>query len=106
MGKGNPCRLAQDPRRCRERRVPGGSFTEQIGEVPDGRRTAGRLRHAISAAVGMGPAVSPRSWTCLDSYDAGFVDLRRPWPAGAGRQRTSARPPSNPRIPAGKGDQL
>jgi len=38
--------------RCREPRCPRGSFTEQIAEVPAGRRTTGRLRRAIASAVG------------------------------------------------------
>ena len=38
--------------RCREPRCARGSFTEAIGEVPRGRRTTGRLRRSIAAAVG------------------------------------------------------
>jgi transposase len=38
--------------RCAEVLCARGSFTEAIGEVPAGRRTTGRLRRAIGAAVG------------------------------------------------------
>ncbi len=38
--------------RCKERSCVRGSFTEAIDEVPSGRRTTGRLRRAIGAAVG------------------------------------------------------
>jgi transposase len=38
--------------RCVEPTCVRGSFTEAIGEVPAGRRTTGRLRRAIAAAVG------------------------------------------------------
>ena len=38
--------------RCREPACGRGSFTEQVAEVPAGRRTTGRLRRAIAAAVG------------------------------------------------------
>ena len=38
--------------RCREPRCSRGSFTEAIGEIPAGRRTTGRLRRSIAAAVG------------------------------------------------------
>jgi len=38
--------------RCVEPLCPRGSFTEAIGEIPPGRRTTGRLRRAIGAAVG------------------------------------------------------
>jgi transposase len=38
--------------RCREPACARGSFTEQIGEVPAGRRSTGRLRRAIAAAIG------------------------------------------------------
>jgi hypothetical protein len=38
--------------RCREVLCPRGSFTEAIEEIPAGRRTTGRLRRAIAAAVG------------------------------------------------------
>jgi transposase len=38
--------------RCRESTCSTGSFTESIEEVPVGRRTTGRLRRAIGAAVG------------------------------------------------------
>ncbi|HEY5453968.1 MAG TPA: ISL3 family transposase [Acidothermaceae bacterium] len=38
--------------RCRELMCARSSFTEQIGEVPAGRRTTGRLRRAIGSAVG------------------------------------------------------
>jgi transposase len=38
--------------RCMEATCRRGSFTEAIGEVPAGRRTTGRLRRAIGAAVG------------------------------------------------------
>jgi transposase len=38
--------------RCRESACPWGSFTEQVAEVPAGRRTTGRLRRAIATAIG------------------------------------------------------
>jgi transposase len=38
--------------RCREVACVRGTFTEQIGEVPAGRRSTGRLRRAIAAAIG------------------------------------------------------
>jgi transposase len=38
--------------RCREQACARGSFTEQVAEVPAGRRTTGRLRRSIAAAVG------------------------------------------------------